>query len=136
MLTYLLPWQLWTEKASRDFIELEYPWFLKTYDRYSFPVQRVDAVRYFLLLHYGGIYIDLDNVRASDPILYFVPRLGDPSPLGTICSMRLNRHQGKKMPRRKHHADGARPLSPKPLSDGVVLTILLCSRAVAPVSSR
>ncbi|KAF4624388.1 hypothetical protein G7Y89_g13781 [Cudoniella acicularis] len=27
-------------------------------------VQRVDAVRYFLLLHFGGIYLDLDNVRA------------------------------------------------------------------------
>ncbi len=80
MLTYLPPWQLWTEKASRDFIELEYPWFLKTYDRYSFPVQRVDAVRYFLLLHYGGIYIDLDNVRISDPLLCSVSGLADPLP--------------------------------------------------------
>ncbi|KAL1872472.1 hypothetical protein VTK73DRAFT_1469 [Phialemonium thermophilum] len=60
-------WQhmLWTERASRDFIAAKYPWFLKTYDGYLFPVQRVDAVRYFLMLHCGGIYIDLDNKRAA-----------------------------------------------------------------------
>lgn len=55
--------QLWTEKTSREFLEREYAWFLKTYDGYPHKVQRVDAVRYFLLLHYGGIYLDLDNVR-------------------------------------------------------------------------
>jgi hypothetical protein len=59
--------QLWTEKASREFIEKEYPWFLQTYDVYRYPVQRVDAVRYFLLLHYGGIYLDLDNVSGAAP---------------------------------------------------------------------
>lgn len=47
---------------SRDFIATEYPWFLSTYDSYSFPIQRVDTVRYFILRHYGGIYMDLDNV--------------------------------------------------------------------------
>lgn len=57
--------QLWTEETSREFIETEYPWFLRTYDRYLYPVQRVDAVRYFLLMHYGGIYLDLDNVGAA-----------------------------------------------------------------------
>lgn len=57
--------KLWTEESSRDFIAEEYPWFLNTYDGYRYKVQRVDAVRYFLLLHYGGIYIDLDNVRLS-----------------------------------------------------------------------
>lgn len=54
--------QLWTEKESREFIEREYPWFLNTYDGYRYPVQRVDTVRYFLMQHYGGIYMDLDNV--------------------------------------------------------------------------
>nr|POE82348.1 mannosyl phosphorylinositol ceramide synthase sur1 [Quercus suber] len=53
---------LWTSKASRDFIELEFPWFLPTYDNFRFPVQKIDALRYFLMRHYGGIYIDLDNV--------------------------------------------------------------------------
>ncbi|EAQ86333.1 hypothetical protein CHGG_07586 [Chaetomium globosum CBS 148.51] len=65
--------KLWTEKASRDFIEAEYPWFLRTYDGYRYPVQRVDAVRYFIMLFYGGIYMDLDNGCKTDltPLLYY-----------------------------------------------------------------
>ena len=65
--------QLWSEKASRDFIETEYPWFLRTYDRYRYPVQRVDAIRYFLMLYYGGIYMDLDNGCniSLEPLLYY-----------------------------------------------------------------
>lgn len=64
---------LWTESSSREFISREYPWFLNTYDGYRFPVQRVDAVRYFLLLHYGGIYMDLDNGCSAslEPLLYY-----------------------------------------------------------------
>ena len=54
--------QLWNPRDSREFIRREYPWFLSTYDSYRLPVQRVDALRYFLMRHFGGIYIDLDNV--------------------------------------------------------------------------
>nr|POE52182.1 mannosyl phosphorylinositol ceramide synthase sur1 [Quercus suber] len=55
--------KLWTGRMSREFLEREYPWFLATYDNFQFPVQKIDALRYFLMRHYGGIYIDLDNVR-------------------------------------------------------------------------
>jgi inositol phosphorylceramide mannosyltransferase catalytic subunit len=53
---------------------------LRTYDRYRYPVQRVDAVRYFLLLHYGGIYLDLDNGCKGDltPLLYYPMWITDP----------------------------------------------------------
>ena len=54
--------RLWTESASLAFVEEHYPWFLDTYRGYRFPVQRVDALRYFLMLKIGGFYIDLDNV--------------------------------------------------------------------------
>jgi mannosyltransferase OCH1-like enzyme len=37
-----------------------YPWFLPTYLSYPYAIQRVDAVRYFILHLHGGIYIDLD----------------------------------------------------------------------------
>jgi mannosyltransferase OCH1-like enzyme len=57
--------QLWTDNNSREFIETEYAWFLRTYDGYRYPVQRVDALKYFLMLHYGGIYLDLDNVSRA-----------------------------------------------------------------------
>ncbi|KAK0636158.1 glycosyltransferase family 32 protein [Bombardia bombarda] len=73
-------YKLWTETTSRDFIETEYPWFLRTYDAYRYPVQRVDAVRYFLLLFYGGIYLDLDNGCKADltPLLYYPMWITDP----------------------------------------------------------
>ena len=75
-LTRSVIFQLWTAKSSRDFLEKEYPWFLKTYDTYPFGVQRVDALRYFLMRHFGGIYIDLDNVRPSllPPKILFRPQ--------------------------------------------------------------
>ncbi|PFH56466.1 hypothetical protein XA68_16467 [Ophiocordyceps unilateralis] len=65
--------KLWTEATSRHFIRTEYPHFLDMYDAFKFPVQRVDALRYFLMRHYGGIYMDLDNgCRASlEPLLYY-----------------------------------------------------------------
>jgi len=54
--------QLWTDAGSREFIEAEYPWFLDTFDNYGHNIQRADAIRYFVLVHFGGIYIDLDDV--------------------------------------------------------------------------
>ena len=53
---------MWTDAKSRELIATEYPWFLSTFDNYTHPIQRADAIRYFVLAHYGGIYIDLDYV--------------------------------------------------------------------------
>lgn len=55
-------YKLWTESMSRQFIADEYDWFLGTYDGFPHAVQRVDSLRYFLMRHFGGIYMDLDNV--------------------------------------------------------------------------
>lgn len=62
---------LWTDEMSREFIAEEYPWFLETWDAYPYPIQRADAIRYFALVHYGGVYIDLDDgcERRLDPLL-------------------------------------------------------------------
>lgn len=57
--------QLWTDKKAREFIANEYPWFLETFDGYPYPIQRADTIRYFVLHHFGGIYIDLDDVRRT-----------------------------------------------------------------------
>lgn len=51
---------LWTDAMNRDFISTYYPEFLPVYDRYPTPIQRVDAVRYFILHRLGGLFIDLD----------------------------------------------------------------------------
>lgn len=37
-----------------------YPSFLPTFDSYKYPIQRADAIRYFVLHRFGGIYMDLD----------------------------------------------------------------------------
>ncbi|KAK5663748.1 hypothetical protein OQA88_4179 [Cercophora sp. LCS_1] len=66
-------YRLWTESASLKFLADNYPWFLDTYQSYKYPVQRVDSLRYFLMLKLGGIYIDLDNGCSRDlkPLLYY-----------------------------------------------------------------
>lgn len=51
---------LWTDSALRDFIAELFPWFLPTYDGYAYHIQRVDAVRYFILYAVGGVYADMD----------------------------------------------------------------------------
>ena len=51
---------LWTNENIDNFIETEYTWFLPTYRSYPYQIQRVDSARYFILYHYGGMFIDLD----------------------------------------------------------------------------
>lgn len=66
-------WQyrLWTDEANRRLIEEHYPQFLPVYDTYPLPIQRADAVRYFILHRYGGLYVDLDFecLRPLEPML-------------------------------------------------------------------
>src|SRR3982074_394060 len=51
---------MWSTEAAWDFLQEIYEWFIPPYDGYRLPIQRVDALKYFLLFHYGGVYIDLD----------------------------------------------------------------------------
>ena len=37
-------------------------WARGSYDGYDIHIKRVDAVRYFYLYHYGGVYLDLDQL--------------------------------------------------------------------------
>eukprot|EP00041_Stephanoeca_diplocostata_P024875 m.640560 g.640560 ORF g.640560 m.640560 type:complete len:318 (+) comp22622_c0_seq7:272-1225(+) len=61
----------WTDRRNREFIEKEYPWFLPTFDAYPNGIQRADAIRYFILYHYGGVYadMDVDPLRSVEPML-------------------------------------------------------------------
>ena len=60
---------LWTDADSRKFLVEHYPWFVPIFDAYPYPIQRADAIRYFILHHFGGIYMDLDVgcLRRFDP---------------------------------------------------------------------
>lgn len=55
-------WQyrLWTDADNRAFLAENYPAFLPIFDAYQTPICRADAIRYFLLKHFGGLYVDLD----------------------------------------------------------------------------
>lgn len=52
--------QFWDDRTSRSFIAANYRRFLPTYVGYAFWAKRVDALRYFLLHFYGGVYLDMD----------------------------------------------------------------------------
>jgi mannosyltransferase OCH1-like enzyme len=63
--------KLWTDIDNREFIRQNYSWFLPIFDGYPENIMRADAVRYFILYHYGGVYADLDAecLRPLDSIL-------------------------------------------------------------------
>jgi mannosyltransferase OCH1-like enzyme len=66
---------LWTHDKLLNWLENEYPWFLSVYNTYRYDMQRIDAMKYFLLFHFGGLYIDLDikcNIR--DLITAMIPK--------------------------------------------------------------
>jgi len=77
-------YMLWTDASSREFIANEYPWFIDTYDSYTYPIQRADAIRYFVLHYYGGIYFDLDVGcrRPLDRLLVYPVILPKTIPVG------------------------------------------------------
>ena len=52
---------LWDDFDNRGFIEKYYPWFLSVYDAYPQEIYRADAVRYFFLYQFGGLYADMDT---------------------------------------------------------------------------
>ncbi|GAA6032021.1 hypothetical protein JCM8097_003391 [Rhodosporidiobolus ruineniae] len=76
--------KLWSDASSRAFIAEHYSWFLSTFDGYTYPIQRADVIRYFVLHYYGGIYMDLDIGcrRNMDPLLYFEVVLPQTIPVG------------------------------------------------------
>jgi mannosyltransferase OCH1-like enzyme len=52
--------KLWTDSKILMFVKSIYPHLLPMYQSYDQKIKRVDAARYLILYHYGGIYYDLD----------------------------------------------------------------------------
>ncbi|KAK0547797.1 hypothetical protein OC846_003836 [Tilletia horrida] len=84
-------YMLWTDAESRIFIQNHYSWFLPVFDSYPYVIQRADAIRYFVLHHYGGIYMDLDIgcLRRFDPLLRFEVILPKTIPVGVSNDLML-----------------------------------------------
>lgn len=53
-------YNLWSDEDNHNFIDNKYNHFLDKYNSYNHNIKKVDAVRYFYMYHYGGIYCDLD----------------------------------------------------------------------------
>jgi mannosyltransferase OCH1-like enzyme len=61
-------YRLWTDKDMHTFVrEKEPDLYINTFLTYSYDIQRVDAFRYVLLYHLGGVYIDMD-IGCSKPL--------------------------------------------------------------------
>ena len=52
----------WTPRAVECFLRRHFPRFLALFDSYPDPTSKADALRYFFLYTYGGVYADLDTV--------------------------------------------------------------------------
>ncbi|BBK37810.1 hypothetical protein STAQ_28880 [Allostella sp. ATCC 35155] len=63
--------RIWTDHDLRAFVERHDPDFLPVFDGYENPIARVDAGRYLVLAHLGGVFVDLDLecFRPIDPLL-------------------------------------------------------------------
>jgi mannosyltransferase OCH1-like enzyme len=53
-------YRYWTDADNREFMAGHYPEFLPIYDGYKLGVHRADMVRYFIVRHFGGVYVDMD----------------------------------------------------------------------------
>lgn len=85
---------MWYTENSRIFIEDNYNWFLPTYESYKYPIQRVDVMRYFLIRHYGGIYVDLDNgCEESLEALRYFPVWTTDGGLGALSNNIIGGHK-------------------------------------------
>ena len=51
---------LWDLRSMREFIEINYNFFLDDYDGFDMDIKRTDFFRILILFHMGGIYIDID----------------------------------------------------------------------------
>ncbi|RYD18011.1 MAG: cell surface protein, partial [Lysobacteraceae bacterium] len=52
---------LWDDADNRAFIADRFAWALPVYDGYAQEIFRADAVRFFFLFEFGGLYADIDT---------------------------------------------------------------------------
>ena len=64
-------YKLWDYDSCINLLKKHYPWFLKPYNEYKHPIQRADAIRPFILYHYGGIYFDMDYICVKNITNFF-----------------------------------------------------------------
>lgn len=65
---------IWDDAMIYNFIAKEYPWFYRVFISYPYHIQRVDVARYFILYHYGGVYLDID-ARCRTPFRQIIANM-------------------------------------------------------------
>ena len=53
-------YRLWNKAGIDEFLNLHFSDFIPYYNSYPYDIQRWFAIRYLILFHYGGLYVDLD----------------------------------------------------------------------------
>ncbi|KAL1838455.1 hypothetical protein VTJ49DRAFT_2652 [Mycothermus thermophilus] len=55
-------WQayLWTDETADQLVRERFPGVYEMWKGYRYPIQRIDALRYMVLYHYGGVILDMD----------------------------------------------------------------------------
>lgn len=53
-------YRFWNKESIDDFLKDYYPDFIPYYYGFPYDVQRWDSIRYLILYHFGGLYVDMD----------------------------------------------------------------------------
>ncbi|KAK3899523.1 glycosyltransferase [Staphylotrichum tortipilum] len=64
---------LWTDETADALVAEHFPALRDMWMAYRFPIQKIDALRYMVLYHYGGVVLDMDLQckRAFGPLRRF-----------------------------------------------------------------
>ena len=50
----------WTNEDIQTFLTVRYPGYVDIFNGYDLSIKRADAMRYFVLYEFGGVYVDMD----------------------------------------------------------------------------
>jgi hypothetical protein len=73
-------YRFWNKQTVEQFLESDFSDLIPLYNSFPFDVQRWDFVRYLILYHFGGIYVDMDY-ECLEPL--------EPLLLNSTCCMGL-----------------------------------------------
>ncbi|KAK4123036.1 glycosyltransferase family 32 protein [Parathielavia appendiculata] len=64
---------LWTDETADALVAEHFPELREMWTTYRYPIQKIDALRYMVLYHYGGVVLDMDLQckRAFGPLRRF-----------------------------------------------------------------
>jgi len=83
---YLL---VWSDADAEEFLETNFPGMLETFHSYPYSIERADAIRYFILLAYGGVYADMDY-ECFEPLDNYIHSMQSPVGLITPSNQRFS----------------------------------------------